>query len=192
MRLHRNQIPRLIDNITEILTEGNQFLEVAVRTEDELAEPQRPGYPPLPPTKIDGLRKDISAVLYNYLKTDQRLHQAARDRVDREGEDHSEVYSHKRTLAKREGFGLGEEAPVYIIDQLIETLMHSNNVVDLYAQDVELRTILLPVLTEAMQMRRNLQQEMGARLRKIEKAGQSWEDLFFSVNQRLRERYQID
>lgn len=194
MRLHKTQISKLADHIIEILTVKNQFVEVATRTEEELQvkDEARHSSEPLPPTKIDELHRAVRSVLYNYLNTDQRLHQAAREEIDRRGEDNTELYTVKRKLAKREGFGLGEEAPVYIIEQLIESLLHSSSVAEVFADDLELRMALLPTLSEAMASRRNLQQEMNARLRKIEKSSESWEELYFAVNQRLREHYNID
>jgi hypothetical protein len=190
MRLHKSQISKLVDSIIETLTETNEFVEVAERPEDERIDPRRGT--PLPETKIDELRRDVQSVLYSYLNNDQRLHREARARVERQGEDQSEVYNTKRQLAKQEGFGLGEEAPSYIIEQLIETMLHSSSVEEIFAEDKELRVALLPILRESMNTRRNLQQEVNTRLKQIERSSQSWEDLFFAVNQRLKDRYQID
>lgn len=190
MRLHKSQISKLVDSIIETLTEKNEFVEVAERPEDERVDPRRGT--PLPETKIDELRRDVQSVLYSYLNNDQRLHREARARVERQGEDQSEVYNTKRQLAKQEGFGLGEEAPSYIIEQLIETMLHSSSVEEIFAEDKELRVALLPILRESMNTRRNLQQEVSTRLKQIERSSQSWEDLFFAVNQRLKDRYQID
>jgi len=190
MRLHKSQISKLVDSIIETLTEKNEFVEVAERPEDERVDPRRGT--PLPETKIDELRRDVQSVLYSYLNNDQRLHREARARVERQGEDQSEVYNTKRQLAKQEGFGLGEEAPSYIIEQLIETMLHSSSVEEIFAEDKELRVALLPILRESMNTRRNLQQEVNTRLKQIERSSQSWEDLFFAVNQRLKDRYQID
>jgi len=190
MRLHKSQISKLVDSIIETLTEKNEFVEVAERPEDERVDPRRGT--PLPETKIDELRRDVQSVLYSYLNNDQRLHREARARVERQGEDQSEVYNTKRQLAKQEGFGLGEEAPSYIIEQLIETMLHSSSVEEIFAEDKELRMALLPILRESMNTRRNLQQEVSTRLKQIERSSQSWEDLFFAVNQRLKDRYQID
>jgi len=190
MRLHKSQISKLTDSILETLTETNQFVEVAERPEDERIDPRRGTQ--LPDTKIDELRRDVQSVLYSYLNNDQRLHSEARRRVERAGEDQSEVYNTKRQLAKQEGFGLGEEAPSYIIEQLIETLLHSSNVEEIFAEDKELRVALLPILRESMNTRRNLQQEVSNRLKQIEKSSESWEELFFTVNQRLKDRYHLD
>jgi hypothetical protein len=189
MRLQKSQISNLVNVIINILTIQNEFVKIApyVPREDE---PRRGG--PVPTTMVDELRKDISGVLFNYLNTDQRLHSQARDQVEREGVDHSEIYNRKRALAKREDFGLGEEAPSFIITQLIEALLHSSSVEEIYASDLDLRAALLPELREAMSNQRNVSHEMAQRVRQINQISEQWEDFYALVKGRLNERYQID
>lgn len=189
MRLQKAQIAPLVNTIINTLTLQNEFVKIAPYEPQE-DEPRRAG--PTPSTMVDELRKDISGVLYNYLNTDQRLHNQAREQVERSGEDHSEIYNRKRALAKREDFGLGDDAPTFIITQLIEALLHSSSVEDIYASDVELRAVLLPELREAMSNQRNVSHEMAQRVRQITQIGNQWEDLYTLVKGRLSEKYQLD
>jgi len=189
MRLQKTQINPLVNTIINALTLQNEFVKIAPYEPRE-DEPRRPG--PLPTSMVDELRKDISGVLYNYLNTDQRLHNLAREQVEREGVDHSEIYNRKRALAKREDFGLGDDAPNFIITQLIEALLHSSSVDEIYASDAELRATLLPELREAMSNQRNVSHEMAQRVRQITQIGNQWEDLYTLVKGRLNERYQLD
>jgi hypothetical protein len=189
MRLQKAQIAPLVNTIINTLTLQNEFVKIAPYEPRE-DEPRRAG--PVPTSMVEELRRDISGVLQNYLNTDQRLHNQAREQVERAGEDHSEIYNRKRALAKREDFGLGDDAPTFIITQLIEALLHSSNVEEIYASDAELRAVLLPELREAMSNQRNVSHEMAQRVRVINQIGNQWEDLYTLVKGRLSEKYQLD
>ena len=141
---------------------------------------------------VEEFRKDICAVLNSYVQTDRRLTDEARRLVEARGDDPSMIYAEKRRLAKHENFGLNEDAPSYIVGQLIEALLHTESVEEIYAQDKEIHSLLLPEIRDIMSNQRNLQQEVEQRIKYLEKGSESWEDLFFQINQRLKEKYQLD
>ena len=199
MRLYRNQISKLVDTIIRVLTEENEIVEIAERPpviEDKNVvkwsnrKPEYEGEDKL--FLWPEFRQDIRAVLNNYVNTDRRLTEEARKIVSARGDDPSMIYAEKRRLAKHENFGLNEDAPSYIVGQLIEALLHTESVEEVYAQDREIHLLLLNEIREIMSNQRNLQQEVEQRIKTLERGSQTWEDLFFQVNQRLKERYQID
>ena len=199
MRLYRNQISKLVDMIIRVLTEENEIVEIAERppeVEDEKVvkwSNQKPKYEGEDALYLwPEFRQDIRAVFNNYINTDRRLTEEARNIVNARGDDPSMIYSEKRRLAKHENFGLNEDAPSYIVVQLIEALLHTESVEEVYAQDREIHALLLNEIREIMSNQRNLQQEVEQRIRNLERSSQTWEDLYFQVNQRLKERYQID
>jgi len=203
MRLYRNQISKLSDTIIRVLTEENEIVEIAKRQppaeEDNLSvtwsnrggrSNQYDG--PQSDLMVNEFRQDIRAVLNNYVNTDRRLTDEARKLVESRGDDPSMIYSEKRRLAKHENFGLNEDAPSYIIGQLIEALLHTESVEEVYAQDRDIHMLLLPEIRDIMSNQRNLQQEVEQRIRNLERGSETWEDLFFQVHQRLKDRYQLD
>ena len=173
MRLFRSQVPKLVDSIIHILTKRHEYVEIVEEADDEF-------------------RKDVTAVLYNYLSTDRRLTDRARRQVEARGEDQSMVYSVKHSLARKERFGLHDEAPGFIVGQLTEALLHSSNVEEIYAQDHEIMAALLPEIRNVMANQKNLQQEVAHKIKRFERESATWEDLYFQVNQRLNEKYQLD
>ena len=204
MRLYRNQISKLADTIIRVLTEENEIVEIAQRqppTEedsrsvtwsnnrsnrrDQFESPQSE-------LMVNEFRQDIRAVLNNYVNTDRRLTDEARKIVESRGDDPSMIYSEKRRLARHENFGLNEDAPSYIIGQLIEALLHTESVEEVYAQDKDIHMLLMPEVRDIMSNQRNLQQEVEQRIRNLERGSETWEDLFFQVHQRLKDRYQLD
>jgi hypothetical protein len=203
MRLYRNQISKLADAIIRVLIEENEIVEIAQRPEPTEDEERRAttwstrgrrfdAQDELPDDLLPEFRQDIRAVLNSYVHTDKRLTEEARKIVESRGDDPSMIYSEKRRLAKHENFGLNEDAPSYIVGQLIEALLHTESVEEVYAEDKEIHQLLQPEVREVMSNQRNLQQEVEQRIRNLERGSQTWEDQFYQVSQRLKERYQLD
>ena len=117
MQLHRNQLGQLSAAITKALVE-NKDIDVTVQRE---------------------VAYDVEAVLSNYLNQEQDVIQRARDLVQRRGLPQSEFGRVKARVAEEAGIQVGEDALDYVLDQLLEMLMHSNNVEEVYAEDHVLR-----------------------------------------------------
>ena len=61
----------------------------------------------------------------------------AKDRMEREGLGYSKLGRMRQRLAKEMGFPQQDEVLPYLIDQLLNMLFHSSNVVEIYADDVK-------------------------------------------------------
>jgi uncharacterized protein len=195
MRLFRNQIPKLADSLIHLLTIENEYVEISLReaSEEETPAPSSSrysSYEDTPDTMFEEFKKDVKAVLYNYIQTEKRIIEEARAHIERTGD--GSLYKMKRILAKRENFGLNDEAPGFIVEQLIEALLHSGNVAEIYAPDHVIKSALLPELRDTMGNQRNLQQEVEQRIKHLEQGSVRWEDQYFLVSQRLKEKYQLD
>ena len=198
MRLYTKQIISLTNDIIRVLTEENEIIEIAVRPEPTEGEERRPvrnsyGYQEEQSNlMMNEFRQTISDVLRTYIKIDQELTNLARAEVERRKDDPSMIYSEKRRYAKSRKFGLNEDAPGWIVSQLIEQFFHTKCVDEVFAQDRDIYALLIPLIREKMSTQQNLQQEVEQRIKNLEKGSQTWEDLFFQVSQRLKEKYQLD
>ena len=105
---------------------------------------------------------------------------------------HAAPKSKPERLAKQRNFGMNDDAPSWIVSQLIEQLFHTKSVEEVYAQDKDIYELLIPLIREKMSTQQNLQQEVEQRIKRLEKSSENWEDLFFQVSQRLKEKYQLD
>ena len=173
LRLHRAQVSKLSQSLVALLTEQSQYVEVGDGLDEEF-------------------RKDIDSVLISYVKTDRRITDVARSIIEERGEEYNTLYRVKKDLAKRENFGLGDEAPGYIAEQLIRGFMHSPNVEEIYAPDHQIRALIIPELRSAMSNQRNIQKEVEQRLKHLERGSTDWEDQFQLISARLKEKYNLD
>ena len=60
----------------------------------------------------DEFKRDIEAILREYLRKDREITEAAKDLLEARGLPYSDLYKTKRQLAEREEFAIGEESAV--------------------------------------------------------------------------------
>jgi uncharacterized protein len=82
---------------------------------------------------------DLEAVLNQYIRTEQELSTRARQTLDSRGLNNRDFARVLRSLAEQKGVKVGEEGMDYVLDQLLEMLLNSSNVEEIYAEDHELR-----------------------------------------------------
>lgn len=82
---------------------------------------------------------DLEAVLNQYIRTEQELISRARQTLDSRGLSNRDFGRVLQTLADQKGIKVGEEALDYVLEQLLEMLLNSSNVDEIYAEDHELR-----------------------------------------------------
>ncbi len=119
MRLYPKVIPAIAGDVIQTL----------IQDEDVEIEAER----------IPDAELDIAAIMKEYLAADERVNAATRETLERRGLDQSRFEHVKRELASVRGFRIGEEGVEYVIRQMIECLLVSRNVQEVYADDPALR-----------------------------------------------------
>ncbi len=80
----------------------------------------------------------------------------------------------------------------YIINQLIETLLHSNFVEEVYAVDRDIRKRIKPVLVRHMSMEEELDQEVRDKIKNLEEGSQAWDIEYQKVMGNLKRNKNLD
>ena len=153
MWLHRAKIPQVATEMVRALTEGGDIETEAPRD----------------------VQADLEAVLTQYVADDQDINDRARDLVATRGLPQSELSRMKKLVAEQKHVKIGEEAIDYLLDQLIEILMHSNNVEEVFAQDHVLRLRMREPLRKQFAAEDALEQEVRGRLKHVQEGTQVWE-----------------
>lgn len=121
------------------------------------------------------LQKDIEAVLTQYMRDEQAITDRARELLDARRLPASELGKMKRLVADERKLKLGDEAVDYILDQLIEFLMHSHNVDEIYCEDVVLRRKLRLPLRQLQAAEESLEQEVRGQLKHVKEGTAVWD-----------------
>jgi hypothetical protein len=94
----------------------------------------------------------------------------------------------KRLIADQRRFKLGDDAVDYLLDQLLEMLMHSGNVDEIYAEDVDLRRKMRRPLREQLNAVDELQAEVRSRLKHVQEGTSLWEVEYQRMAEDIRRR----
>lgn len=153
MRLFSGKITPLSEEIVRALVE-NRDIECESRKE---------------------VASDLEAVFSSYLNAERETTERAKELLQARGLPQSEFNRVRRLAAEQSGIKVGDEMLDYLLDQLIEMLMHSGNVDEVYVEDHELRRRMRPVLRKHLDVDEALDTEVRSKLRHVQEGSRTWE-----------------
>jgi uncharacterized protein len=153
MRLFSGQITPLSEEIVRALVDGHD-IECAEKREVVL---------------------DVESVFKSYLQTEKEATEKAKDLLAARSMQQSEFQRIKKLVAEQKGIKVGDEMMDFLLDQLIEILMHSNNVEEVFGEDHDLRRRMRPVLRKYLDVDAALDTEVRSRLRHVQEGSPTWE-----------------
>jgi len=153
MRLYSGKVRELGDELARALVDGND-IETESRAE---------------------VGKDLESVLNAYIQAEKEVMEKAKDILQSRGMPQSELARIKKLAADQRGIKIGDEMMDYLLDQLIEMLMHSNNVEEVFAEDHELRRRMRPVLRKHLDMDVTVDAEVRSKLKHVQEGTRTWE-----------------
>ncbi|MEM9192834.1 MAG: DUF507 family protein [Myxococcota bacterium] len=106
------------------------------------------------------VKLDIEAVLKEYLRLDRDILEEAKNRMEIRGLGYSNLGRVKSQVSKERGAPPPDEILPYLLDQILNMLFHSNNVEEIFAEDIELRKTITPVLRRHMDVEGELDKEV--------------------------------
>ncbi|MBN9161848.1 MAG: myrcene/ocimene synthase [Myxococcales bacterium 68-20] len=118
---------------------------------------------------------DIEAVLKSYLDTERVVDDKTRDLLQRTGRGTSEFSRVRQQVAEHHGIKVGDEALDYLLDQVVEMLLHSAHVDEVFAEDVELRRKMAPIFKRYMGADAELEAEVRAQLKHVKEGTAQWD-----------------
>jgi hypothetical protein len=131
---------------------------------------------------------DVTAVLNQYLSDEREVNERAKDVLERTGKPQTEYQRVRSLVADEKGIKVGDEALDYLLDQVVEMLMHSNSVEEVFVEDVELRRRMAPVFKKHMAVDTSLDAEVRAQLRHVREGTRDWEVEYGRVLEQVKRR----
>jgi hypothetical protein len=131
---------------------------------------------------------DVASVLNNYLSIEKEVNERAKDMLQRTGRPQSEFNRVRQMAADDKGIKLGEDALDYLLDQVVEIFEHSNNVDEIYAQDVEMRRKMAPIFKKHMALDEGLDGDVRAQLKHLKEGTSQWDIEYQKVLEQVKRR----
>jgi hypothetical protein len=153
MRLHGPRVPQIAHDMITALVKGKD-----IETES--------------PNEVQA---DIEAVLNQYVRDEQSVQERARDLMAARGLSQNELPRLKKLVADEKHIKLGDDAIDYLLDQLVEMLMHSANVDEVFSEDYELRRKMRDPLRKQLAEEQALEAEVRGHLKHVQEGTGLWE-----------------
>ncbi|HZO11757.1 MAG TPA: DUF507 family protein [Polyangiaceae bacterium] len=166
MRLHRGQIPGLCRSIVKALMDGGD-IEVADAREVE---------------------RDLESVFNGYLNDLDRVLARARDLVQQRGLPQGEFARIKKLCADQAGIKVDDDALDYVLEQLIQMLMNSQHVDEVYGEDHAIKRRIRPFLRAEEDAEREIETEVRNQLKHVEEGSRIWEIEYERMKAEIKRR----
>jgi len=129
---------------------------------------------------------DLSAIMREYLTNEERVNQATREALERRGYDYSKFNQVKREMADVRGFKMGDEGIEYVINQMIEFLLISRNVEEVFAADNVLRQKIFAVMKKHLDVDDEIDREARARLKHLQEGTSAFDIEYNKTVEQIR------
>ena len=127
------------------------------------------------PLRIADAEMDFAAIMREYLAEEERVNKAAREALERRGYDQSRFGQLKREMADVRGFKTGEEGIEYVIGQMLEFLLISRNVEEVFSEDNVLRKKIFELMKRHLRIDDEIDREARVRLRHLQEGTPAFE-----------------
>lgn len=144
------------------------------------------------PEEVPEVQLDLESVLKEYIRSDREITDKARDVIAKQKRDYGDLSKVKAQIARERGFGVGENLIEYITAQLIEALIHSRHVEEVYGMDNDLTTIITPILKKHLAADEELDQEVRKRIKNLQEGTVSWDVQYQKLRDELKKVRKLD
>ncbi len=166
MRLYPKLVPILAREIVQRLTQDKD-IEVE-------------------PVRITDAEMDLSAIMREYLANEERVNQATREALERRGYDSSKFTQVKREMADVRGFQLGDEGIEFVINQMLEFLLVSRSVEEVFSDDSTMRPKIMQIMKRHLDVEDEIDREARGRLRHLQEGTGAFEVEYQKVVDQIR------
>ena len=136
--------------------------------------------------RIADAEMDMAAIMKEYLAAEERVNAATREALERRGYDHSKFNQVKREMADVRGFKMGDEGIDYIINQMIEFLLISRNVEEVYAPDNVIRQKIFAIMKKHLDVDDEIDKEARARLKHLQEGTSAFDIEYNKTVEQIR------
>ncbi len=166
MRLYPKLVPIIAREIIQRLMQENDVEVEAIRVADA--------------------ELDMAAIMREYLANEERVNQATREALERRGYDFSKFNQVKREMADVRGFKLGDEGVEFLINQMLEFLLISRNIEEVFSEDHQMRPKILQVMKKHLDIDDDIDREARGRLKHLQEGTSAYEIEYQKALEQIR------
>lgn len=169
MRLYRGKVEVIAEDIIRTLRASGD-VEVADEAEAKL---------------------DIEAVLKEYLRLQREIVDEAKTRMEQRGLSYGQLGRVKSQVSKERGAPQYDETLPYLLDQILNILFHSANIEEIYAEDMDLRRKITPIMKKHMEVDTELDREVRSKIKNLTEGTSTFDIEYSRVMNQLKDKYKL-
>ncbi len=134
------------------------------------------------------VKLDIESVLKEFVRLDREVTDAAKERMEERGLGYGNLGRIKSQVAKEKGAPSQDDTLPYILEQILNMLLHSANVEEVFAEDLDLRKKLTPILKKHMDVETDLDREVRSKIKNLEEGTNTFEVEYARVMDQVKRK----
>ena len=166
MKIYRKVIPRISKDVIRALL-ANRCIEVEEGRRDEA-------------------ELDIAGVFVRYLNALDQLSEDAQSAIIRHKLTRASYNQVRETLAKKRNLPIGKDALEYLLTQVIDGLFDSKQILEVFAEDEEIRTMIDTAIGKYLGVDEELDREVRHRLKHFREGTAEWEVEYAQLINQMR------
>ncbi len=136
--------------------------------------------------RIADAEMDLSAIMREYLSAEERVNQATREALERRGYDSSKFNQVKREMADVRGFKMGEDGIEFAINQMLEFLLMSRNIEEVFSADNVMRPKVFQIMKKHLDVDDDIDREARGRLKHLQEGTSAFEVEYQKTVEQIR------
>jgi uncharacterized protein len=138
------------------------------------------------PIRQSDAELDLAAIMREYLANEERVNQATQEALARRGYDHSKFAQVKREMADVRGFKLGDEGIEFVINQMLEFMLVSRHIDEVFSDDNTMRPKVLQMMKKHLDVEDDIDREAKSRVRHLTEGTSAYEIEYQKVSEQIR------
>ena len=118
---------------------------------------------------------DLESVLKEYVRQDRAVLGRGEEPDGDPRPAYSQLGKMKSMVAREQQIPIGDEMLPYVLEQLLTMLMHSGNVEEVYADDIELRKKMTKIIRRHLEVEGELDREVRSKIKNLQEGTATFE-----------------
>lgn len=161
MRLYRRVVPVIAQNLIDALRK-QEAIEVKEGQEEEA-----------------GL--DVAAVMVQHLDDQDLLTREAQEAMAKRGIGLERFAQVRKSIAEARKIKVGPDAFEHLCDEVLQALFDSRNIVEIFAQDPEIRKMVKSTIEQYTTVPEEIDLEARSRIKNLREGTLAWETEYFRI-----------
>ena len=138
------------------------------------------------PESIEDAREDFAAIMREYQAQEQALSDEARTLLIRRDWPRTKLAEARRLVSSQRKLPIGDEGVDYVINQMLEFMLMSGNIEEVFAEDHVMRRRIVTILRKHSNLDEEVDREVRARLKHLQEGTSDWEIQYQRLVEQIR------